>query len=138
MVNVLGPYPLCDACVKTNGGLISVKHQQVHVRAHGKESCVDRGIAGLMVHLWKVCDTFSCCERSGGLAYVVASTETIGAAVDLLERLGLKPRIEDGFIRFRVPGDLRLDDAEAVRRALEGGQRTLTLRVDNNGQWQRG
>jgi hypothetical protein len=138
MVNVLGPYPLCEACIKTNGGLISVRHEQVHVRAHGKESCVDRGIAGLMVHLWEVCDTFSCCERSRGLGYAVVSTETTGAAVDVLERLGLEPRIEEDLIRFRVPKDLRLDDAEAVRRALAGAQRTLTLRVDNNGKWRLG
>jgi hypothetical protein len=137
MVVVLGPYPLCGACVKTNGGLVSVRHQQAHVAAHGKESCVDRGLAGLIVHLWSVCETYSCCEDDGGLAYVVASAETRAAAVDLLERLGLEPRIEEGFVRFRVPEYPRLDDAEEVRQALVGPQHTLiTLRVDENGELQ--
>jgi hypothetical protein len=137
MVNVLGPYPLCAACAKTNGGLVSVRHEQVHVRAYGKESCVDRGLAGLMVHLWRVCDTFSCCEESGGLAYVVASADTAAAAVDLLERLGLEPRVEQGHIRFRVLEYPRLDDAEAVGQALEGRPRAfITLRVNDGGEWQ--
>jgi hypothetical protein len=115
---VLGPHPLCELCLKTNGGLVSVRHRQVHVRAHGKESCVDSGLAGLMAHLWKVCDTRSCCEEDGGLAYVVATTQTQAAAVEFLTRLGLDPRVEQGFIRFRVPTSLRLDDAESVRQAL--------------------
>jgi tetratricopeptide (TPR) repeat protein len=28
---VLGAYPLCDRCAKTNGGLVAVRHRQVHV-----------------------------------------------------------------------------------------------------------
>jgi hypothetical protein len=137
VVNVLGPHPLCAECVKTNGGLVAVSHPQVHISAHGKQSCVDRGIAGLMVHLWEVCDTFSCCEDDGGVAYVVVSEETRPAAVDFLTRLGLEPRIEGGFVWFRVPEYPRLDDADDVARALYGPRQMLvTLRIDENGELQ--
>lgn len=44
---ILGPYPLCPMCRETNGGLIAVRHRQVHLRAHGQQACVDRGLAGL-------------------------------------------------------------------------------------------
>ena len=115
---VLGPYPLCALCREVNGGLVAVRHPQVHVRAHGKQSCVDRGLAGLIANLWAVCDTRSCCEDDNGKAYVVPSPDTHEAAERLLVKLGLRPESKDGTIYFRVPTSLRLDDAELVRRAL--------------------
>jgi hypothetical protein len=115
---VLGPYPLCPACRVTNGGLISVSHRQVHLRAHGKQACIDRGLAGLLTNLWAVCETRSCCENNGGRAYVVPTAETCDAAVDMVTRLRLHPWVRDGIIYFQVPA-FRLDDAETIRRALD-------------------
>jgi tetratricopeptide (TPR) repeat protein len=116
---VLGPYPLCALCREVNGGLVAAMHRQVHLRAYGKQSCVDRGLAGLIACLWAVCDTRSCCEDDNGRAYVVPTTDTHEAAERLLVKLGLRPESEDGAIYFRVPTSLRLHDAEFVRRALE-------------------
>ena len=116
---VLGPYPLCALCREVNGGLVAVRHRQVHLRAHGKQSCVDRGLAGLIANLWAVCDTRSCCEDDNGRAYVVPTTDMHEAAERLLVKLGLRPESEDGTIYFRVPTSLRLHEAEFVRRALE-------------------
>ncbi|MFB9445408.1 hypothetical protein Dvina_18870 [Dactylosporangium vinaceum] len=116
---VLGPYPLCPACRKTNGGLIAVSHRQVHLRAHGKEACVDRGVAGLLANLWAVCDTRSCCENDSGRAYIVPTAETCDAAAQFLTTVGLRPEVLDGIIYFEVPGSPRLDDAESVRRARQ-------------------
>lgn len=136
MAVVLGPYPLCAACRKVNGGLVAVQHRQVHVRAHGKEACVDQGLAGLMTHLWAVCDTRSCCENDKGRAYVVPTPETREAAEQLLTRVGLRPATEEGIIYFPVPRSFRLHDAEFVRRASEQphGQ-TMRWRVDGNGRF---
>ncbi|GIJ50962.1 hypothetical protein Val02_78480 [Virgisporangium aliadipatigenens] len=116
----LGPYPLCPACRMTNGGLIAVRHRQIHLKAHGKEACVDRGIAGLLGSLWAVCDTRSCCEDEGGRAYVVPTAETCDAATQLLSSLRLHPTVVDGIIYFRLPDAFRLDDVEQVRQRLQG------------------
>lgn len=101
---------------------MAVRHRQVHLRAHGKESCVDSGIAGLMASLWAVCDTRSCCEDEGGRAYLVATQETEREARNLLAMLGLNPRTENGGLSFQVPEPAWLHDAAAVRLAVE--QRT--------------
>lgn len=124
---VLGPYPLCPACRKTNGGLVAVRHRQVHLRAHGKEACVDRGIAGLLASLWAVCDTRSCCEDEDGQAYVVPTRDTCDAAAQLLTRLGLHPTVVDGTIYFRMPDSFGLDDVEQVHRRL---QRPAVMQVN--------
>jgi hypothetical protein len=116
---VLGPYPLCPVCRKTNGGLIAVRHRQVHLRAHGKEACVDRGIAGLLANLWAACDTRSCCENEDGRAYVVPTADTCDAAARLLANLGLHPTVEGGVIYFRMSDSFRLDDVVQVRRRLQ-------------------
>jgi hypothetical protein len=131
---VLGPYPLCPRCQQTNGGLIAVRHRQVHLRAHGKEACVDRGLAGLLTNLWAVCDTRSCCENDRGRAYVVPTADTCGAAAQLLTQLGLRPSLVDGIIYFQTPTSFRLDDADQVRRVLEqpGGTK-LRWRVNESG-----
>ncbi|MFI7425456.1 hypothetical protein ACIBPB_00565 [Micromonospora sp. NPDC049836] len=115
---VLGPYPLCPACREVNGGLVAARHPQVHVRAHGREACVDRGLAGLIVHLWAVCETRSCCEDDNGAAYVVPTPDTRAAAEELLTRLGLRVTTSAGILHFAVPPGFRLGDAEFVRRAL--------------------
>ncbi|KKK06385.1 hypothetical protein [Micromonospora sp. HK10] len=120
---VLGPYPLCAACREVNGGLLAARHPQVHVRAHGREACVDRGLAGLIVHLWAVCETRSCCEDENGAAYVVPTPDTRAAAEELLTRLGLRVTTRADILHFPVPAGFRLGDAEFVRRALAGGRR---------------
>lgn len=128
----LGPYPLCQACREINGGLFSARHRQVHLRAHGKEACVDHGLIGLLTSLWSVCDTRSCCQDDGGRAYVVPTLDTSAAAVDMLSALGLRPRVREGIVWFDTSTSLRLDDVGQVRRALEephGGQ--LHWRVHN-------
>ena len=131
---VLGPYPLCLTCQKTNGGLIAVRHRQTHLRAHGREACVDRGLAGLLASVWAVCDTRSCCENDGGRAYVVPTADTCDAAAHLLTKLGLHPAILDGTIYFQTPTSFRLDDVDQVRRVLEqpGGAQSR-WRVNENG-----
>jgi hypothetical protein len=103
MVVELGLYPLCERCKQTNGGLVSVRHRQVHVRADGRESCVDQGLANLIVRLWTVCDTRSCCEDDDGWAYVVPTAGTIDPAEDLLTDLGLAVERRSGALYFRLP-----------------------------------
>ncbi|WP_250030271.1 hypothetical protein [Paractinoplanes maris] len=117
-MNFLGPHPLCAECRRVNGGLLAVGHRQVHVRAYGKGACVDRGLAGLFAVLWAVCDTRSCCEDSGGEAYVVPTEDTFDAADRMLRRLGLWPRTGDGALWFTRPA--WFEDAGLVRRALDG------------------
>jgi hypothetical protein len=116
MTVVLGPYPLCPACRATNGGLVAVQHRQVHLRAHGKQACVDRGLAGLIANLWAVCDTRSCCEDEDGWAYVVAAVDTRAAAERMLAQLGLNPVLRDGALYFRAAPSSHLEDADHVRR----------------------
>lgn len=101
---VLGPYPLCDACKRISGGLVAVRHRQVHVRAHGRESCVDQGLAEIVTALWAVCGTRSCCEDDGGRAYVVPEVGEAPAAEEFLAGLGLRVENEDGFLYFTLPG----------------------------------
>ncbi|GAA0485379.1 hypothetical protein Ade02nite_08860 [Paractinoplanes deccanensis] len=134
----LGPYPLCPSCRLINGGLIAVSHRQVHLRAHGKEACVDRGIAGLLACLWAVCDTRSCCENDGGKAYVVPTADTCDAAVRMLADLGLDPEVTDGVVSFQERGTLRLDSVEHVRRRLQGRSGIMTIwRVNGSGVFER-
>jgi hypothetical protein len=99
----LGPYPLCARCKQTNGGLVSVRHRQIHVRAHGQESCVDQGLARLIANLWEVCHTSSACEDSEGRAYVVACAETIDAGERRLTELGLAVQREGWALYFEMP-----------------------------------
>jgi hypothetical protein len=134
---VLAPYPLCPACREVNGGLVAVRHRQVHLRAHGREACVDRGLAGLLAHLWAVCETRGCCEDEGGRAYVVPTPETRPAAVDLLIRAGLDPTASEGVLWFRVPPGARLDDAEFVGRVLDRPPvREWRWRADTEGRFE--
>jgi hypothetical protein len=136
MTVVLGPYPLCPACRETNGGLIAVQHRQVHLRAHGKESCVDRGLAGLIANLWDVCDTRSCCENENGRAYVVPTLDTQAAAERLLASIGLSPELRDGVLYFHAPQSAHLYDALYVRQSLERPNgRVMSWRVDENGRF---
>lgn len=116
MARVLGPYPLCLLCQRINGGLVAVRHRQVHLRAAGREACVDRGLAGLMAVLWEVCETRSCCEGDGDEAYVVPAPEAEEAAVALLARLRLHPRADAGTVYFRPA--YYLGDKDEVRRQL--------------------
>jgi hypothetical protein len=101
---VLGPHPLCDACKQVNGGLVAVRHRQVHVRAHGKESCVDQGLAEIVTGLWAVCATRSCCEDEGGRAYVVPEAGQALAAEEFLAGLGIRVENEGGVLYFTLPG----------------------------------
>jgi hypothetical protein len=116
MDRVLGPYPLCPRCRRTNGGLVAVRHRQIHLRAAGRQACVDRGLAGLIACLWEVCETTSCCEEAGDEAYVVPTEETGEAAVALLAGLRLSPRVEDGTVYFRPA--YYLADRDEVRRRM--------------------
>src|SRR5262245_36829896 len=113
MVVELGPYPLCEACKKVNGGLVSVQHRQVHLRAHGKQACVDRRLARLITRLWAVCDTRSCCEDDDGYAYVVPTMDTRQAAEDLLTALGIRYSLDQGILFFSLAEARR-----ATRRRL--------------------
>jgi hypothetical protein len=135
---VLGPYPLCPSCRTTNGGLIAVRHRQVHLRLNGNEACVDRGIAGLLANLWAVCDTRSCCEDEGGKAYVVPTADTCDAAVQMLACLGLNPEFVDGIVYFRMRNSIRLDDVEQVRQRLLGQSSIKAIwRVNRSGMFER-
>ncbi|WP_280258478.1 hypothetical protein [Nocardia abscessus] len=61
---VLGPYPLCAECERTNGGLVAVRHRQHHVRAGGRQSCVDHGLVPIIATLWeRGCDTRNSCQN---------------------------------------------------------------------------
>lgn len=134
MTVVLGPYPLCALCRQTNGGLVAVRHRQVHLQAHGRQSCVDRGLVGLIASLWAVCDTRSCCEDEQGRAYVVPASGSSEAAELVLTRLGLRPEPEHGTIYFRLPRPSRLHDVEYVRRALaEPAGSVFVWRTDERG-----
>jgi hypothetical protein len=100
---VLGPFPLCDQCKQTNGGLVAVRHRQIHVRANGREACVDEGLADLMVQLWAVCETTSCCEDKDGRAYAVPATGHVDAAELFLIGLGVDVSNERGVLYFPLP-----------------------------------
>jgi hypothetical protein len=113
MVVVLGPYPLCDQCQETSGGLVAVGHRQIHLRAHGKEACVDEGLVGLIDRLWTVCDTTSCCEDDNGRAYVIPTPETVGAAQEMFTTLGIAYENEDGALFFRLAAPLPPPGAKA-------------------------
>src|ERR1044071_2279102 len=106
MVVVLGPYPLCDQCQETNGGLVAVAHRQIHLRAHGKEACVDEGLVGLVDRLWTVCDTTSSCEDDNGRAFVIPTEETLGAAEEMLTSLNIAYENEAGALFFRLEAPL--------------------------------
>src|SRR5215207_9531587 len=133
MVVVLGPYPLCDKCKRTNGGLVAVSHRQIHLRANGKEACVDQGLAGLMAKLWAVCDTRSCCEDENGRAYVVPTAGTREAAEQFLTSLGIPFDLERGILYFRLPrghaGDFSPPGA--------GQGEVIRWRVDESGKFVR-
>lgn len=104
MVAELGPYPLCDRCKERNGGLVAVRHRQVHVRIGDKESCVDEGLAGVIALLWTVSDTLTACEDHEGRALVVATPETVDAAERALVDLGVAVEREgEGALYFQLP-----------------------------------
>lgn len=99
---VAGPYALCATCQRHNDGLVAVRHRQVHVRANGRESCVDHRLAEVMRRLWSVCDTRSCCEDEDGRAYVVPATGQSALAEQVLLDLGFDVANEDGVLYFRL------------------------------------
>ncbi|MEJ3745560.1 hypothetical protein WEI85_19995 [Actinomycetes bacterium KLBMP 9797] len=95
---------------------------------------MDRGLVGLLASLWAVCETRSCCEDEGGQAYVVPTVESCDAAVEMLIKLGLRPKDVGGIVYFQTPTSFRLDDAEQVRQVLEQpGGAQLLWRVNENG-----
>jgi hypothetical protein len=100
---VLGPCPLFDQCKQTNGGLVAVRHRQVHVRANGTEACVDQGVADIIVRLWAVCETTSCCEDAEGRAHVVPAAGHVQAAELFLIGLGVEVTNEGGVLYFPLP-----------------------------------
>jgi tetratricopeptide (TPR) repeat protein len=107
---VLGPYPLCARCREVNGGLVATRHRQVHVAAHGRESCVDEGLAKIMPALWAVCETTTSCQDeeelsdgSGpGRAYVAPLMGQTAAAEQVLVDLGFDVENVDGLLTFRL------------------------------------
>jgi tetratricopeptide (TPR) repeat protein len=108
---VLGPYPLCERCRAVNGGLVATRHRQVHVAAHGRESCVDERLAEIMPKLWAVCETTSCCQDDGdphdgaatGRAYVMPAAGQSGAAEMVLVELGFVVENVGGRLTFVLP-----------------------------------
>src|SRR5262249_9149861 len=81
-------------------------HRQIHLRAHGKEACVDEGLVGLVDRLWTVCDTTSSCEDDNGRAFVIPTEETLGAAEEMLTTLGITYENEAGALSFRLDAPL--------------------------------
>jgi len=64
---------------------------------------VDEGIADILVALWDVCDTVSCCQDDDGRASVTPATgQTATAEAKLLE-LGHNIVNEGGVLYFRLP-----------------------------------
>lgn len=101
---VLGPYPLCAQCEQTNGGLVAVRHRQRHVRANGREACVDEALADIITALWKAnCDTRNNCQDVDGEAFVVPAMGHAAAAMDVLARIGIQARNDHGELYFRLP-----------------------------------
>ncbi|MPZ83159.1 MAG: tetratricopeptide repeat protein [Actinophytocola sp.] len=99
---VLGPYPLCDKCRSANG-VVAMRSRQVHVRAHGHESCVDVRLAGIMRRLWAVCETTGCGEDEDGRSFVIPAFGQSGSARRVLVGLGLEVTAERGVLFFRLP-----------------------------------
>jgi len=110
-----------------------LSHRQIHLRANGKEACVDQGLAGLMAKLWAVCDTRSCCEDENGRAYVVPTAGTREAAEQFLTSLGIPFDLERGILYFRLPrghaGDFSPPGA--------GQGEVIRWRVDESGKFVR-
>ncbi|MFE9575396.1 tetratricopeptide repeat protein [Nocardia sp. NPDC006044] len=101
---VLGPYPLCAQCEQTNGGLVAVGHPQRHVRANGRESCVDQGLADIITALWNAnCDTRNSCQDADGDALVVPAIGHVAAAIDVLAQIGIQARNDNGALYFPLP-----------------------------------
>ncbi|MEV6067680.1 hypothetical protein AB0L82_14095 [Nocardia sp. NPDC052001] len=101
---VLGPYPLCAMCEQTNGGLIAVEHRQLHVRAAGRESCVDHRLSEIIPALWnRGCDTRSSCQDANGAAMVVPVAGQADLAVHILSDLGIHAYSLDGEVYFPLP-----------------------------------
>jgi hypothetical protein len=98
-----GRFPMCESCRQVHGGQALTWHRQVHVSAHGRQSCVDEHLAGLMVGLWEVCDTTDSCADHNGRAYVVPTPGTALAAEQFLTGLGLTVDNEAGALYFRIP-----------------------------------
>ena len=86
----LGPHPLCGECQRTNGGLTHARHPQRHIAAHGQSACVDAELADLLMELWAVCETKSCCQDEGGRAYVTPTSETRAAAESWFTKRGIQ------------------------------------------------
>ncbi|MEV6557427.1 tetratricopeptide repeat protein [Nocardia sp. NPDC051756] len=101
---VLGPYPLCAQCEQTNGGLIAVRHRQRHIRANGREACVDLAMVDIITTLWKAnCDTRSNCQDTDGHALVVPATGHASEAMAVLAGIGIQARNDNGELHFRLP-----------------------------------
>ena len=90
----LGPYPLCAACQRTNGGLTHAAHPQRHIEAHGQAACVDEELADLIAQLWAVCETKSCCQDEDGRAYMTPTPETRAAAEAWLVERGIPCEVD--------------------------------------------
>lgn len=85
----LGPYPLREQCQRTNGGLTHAAHPQIHLSTHGQSACVDEELVDLLVQLWAVYETKSCCQDEGGRAYVTPTRETRREAEVWLRERGI-------------------------------------------------
>ncbi len=98
-----GRFPPCDACQQANGARVATRHRQVHLRANGRESCVDEHLTGVIVGLWQVCETTGSCQDHDGRAYVVPTPDTLAEGERFLTGLGLVVDNEDGVLFFRLP-----------------------------------
>ncbi|WP_280316094.1 hypothetical protein [Nocardia abscessus] len=103
---VLGPYPLCAECERTNGGLVAVRHRQHHVRAGGRQSCVDHGLAAIIATLWeRGCDTRNSCQNVETKAMVVPVAGQARLAVNILAGMGIHADTVDCAVYFSLPAD---------------------------------
>lgn len=101
---VLGPYPLCAECERTNGGLVAVRHRQIHVRAAGRESCVDHALRTIIARLWENgCDTRNSCQDFDSRAMVVPVAGQTRLAVEALARMGIHAEVVDTAVFFPLP-----------------------------------
>lgn len=102
---VLGPYPLCAQCERTNGGLVAVWHRQRHVQAGGRESCVDHGLSTIIATLWEHgCDTRNSCQDFEGRALVTPVAGQAQLAVNILADMGIHAEMVGGTVYFPAIG----------------------------------
>ncbi|MFF2550539.1 hypothetical protein ACFVUS_06035 [Nocardia sp. NPDC058058] len=105
---ILGPYPLCRYCEQTNGGLIAVRHRQIHIRAADRESCVDHKLTDIITTLWnRGCDTRSSCQDENGRAMVTPAAGHADLAVNILADMGIHTDEVDGLVYFTLPPETK-------------------------------